>query len=100
MSSCANWVSFITQPKNCKIVKNDFAGAFLQFHDSIYKQLHICHVGFEICHYDTYIANTAFLDVRNVLSNLDCFGVQHANFAACKTAFDGAQNAAESLFIA
>ena len=56
-------------------------------------------MGFEICHYDTYIANIAFLDVRNVLSNLDCFGVQHAHFAACKTAFDGAQNAAKSLFI-
>ncbi len=48
----------------------------------------------------TYIANIAFFDVRNVLSNLDCFGVQHANFAACKTAFDGAQNAADSVFIA
>jgi hypothetical protein len=72
----------------------------LQFHDSINKQLHICHEGFEICHYDTYIANTAFLDVRNVLSNLDCFGVQHANFGACKTAFDGAQNDSESVIIA
>ena len=62
--------------------------------------MHICHEVFEICHYDTYIANTAFLDVRNVLSNLDCLGVQHPNFGACKTAFDGAQNDLESVIIA
>jgi hypothetical protein len=36
MSSCANGVSFITQPKNCKIVKNAFAGAdFQSFRDKM-----------------------------------------------------------------
>jgi hypothetical protein len=45
------------------------------------------------------MANHAVLDVINVLSSLVVFLMQHANFAACKTALSNAKNDADSSFL-